>query len=126
MTSPTSDAQAPHDAAGGKDIGRLLKIRVPVIAVLAQKQTKLQEVLNLNIGSIIQLNKPSEDLLDLMVNDRRVGRGETVRIGDNFGLQLVEIGTLQDTIRTLGGDEEPAEGESEEEPATEEPADAEG
>ena len=95
MTSPT-------DNAPKRDLRRLLRIQVPVIAVLGQKRMKLGEVLGLNVGSIIQLDKPSEDLLDLMVNDQRVGRGETVRIGENFGLQIVEMGSMADTIRKLG------------------------
>ncbi|HUW57873.1 MAG TPA: FliM/FliN family flagellar motor C-terminal domain-containing protein [Planctomycetota bacterium] len=119
MSEPTTDA--PEDASTDKPEGaekaagtaqkkgvhardprRLLRIRVPVIAILAQKHMKLGEVLNLNVGSIIQLHKPADELLDLMVNDQRVGRGETVRIGENFGLQIVEMGSVQETIRKLG------------------------
>ena len=107
MTSPTNDVSEAESAPKSTDAKRILQLQVPVIAVLAQKRMKLAEVLNFNVGSIIQLDKPSEDLLDLLVNDQRVGRGETVRIGENFGLQIVEIGSVQDTIRKLGGDAEP-------------------
>jgi flagellar motor switch protein FliN len=75
---------------------------MPVIAVLAQKRMKLSEVLNLAVGSIIQLDKPADDLLELMVNNQRIGRGETVRAGENFGVQVAELGTIQDTILKLG------------------------
>ena len=137
MSEPTSDAPETEDApdqegapagegaseepaapaarkdASAADLTRLLRIQVPVIAVLA-----------LSVGSIIQLDKPADDLLDLMVNDQRVGRGETVRIGENFGLQLHEIGSLHETIRKLGGpadtpgDEAPAEEAAETDPDT--------
>ena len=107
MSSPSSPANDVSETREGKpdrDLKRILKLQLPVIAVLAQKYMKMGEVLNLSVGSIIQLDKPSEDLLDLMVNDRRIGRGETVRIGENFGLQIVEIGPVAETIRKLGAD----------------------
>jgi flagellar motor switch protein FliN/FliY len=91
MSSPTTDA-----------VERILRIELPVIAVLAQKRMKLGSILDWNVGSILQLEKHSEELLDLMVNDQCIGRGETVRIGENFGLQVVEMGAVKDTIRKLG------------------------
>ena len=137
MSEPTSDAPETEEGASEEpaapaarkdasaaDLTRLLRIQVPVIAVLAQKYMKLGQVLDLSVGSIIQLDKPADDLLDLMVNDQRVGRGETVRIGENFGLQLHEIGSLHETIRKLGGpadtpgDEAPAEEAAETDPDT--------
>jgi len=124
VTSPTDKTAG--TPAKGRDVKRILRLEVPVIAVLGQKRMKLGEVLGLNVGSIIQLDKPSEDLLDLMVNDQRVGRGETVRIGENFGLQIVEMGSVQDTILKLGGDAEaPPEASSEGESDAETPAEGE-
>ena len=84
------------------DLKGMLQIRLPVIAVLGEKRMKLAEVLKLGVGSILQLHKPSEELLDLMVNNRRVAGGETVRTGDNFGLQIVEMGSVEDILRKLG------------------------
>lgn len=106
---PQGSEGAPAHDVQARDIGRLLSIQVPVIAVLAKKRMKLAEVLKLSVGSIVQLDKPADDLLELMVNDQRLGRGETVRIGENFGLQLVEIGSLRQTIRKLGGEAIPEE-----------------
>ena len=104
-----------------KYLAKILRLEMPVIAVLAQKHMKLSEVLNLAVGSIIQLDKPADDLLDLMVNDQRIGRGETVRAGENFGVQVAELGTIQDTILKLGpeafGPPPPAEPAPEPSPA---------
>jgi len=107
MSKPTSNR--PGKDAKRNDPKRILHIQLAVIAVLGEKRMTLGEVVKLNVGSIVQLEKPADDLLDLMVNDQRLGRGRTVRIGENFGLRLVEIGTVHETIRKLGG---PAEAES--------------
>ena len=104
-----------------KALERILRLRLPVIAVIAEKKMKLSEVLNLSIGSIVQLDKRAEDHLDLMVNDRRIGCGETVRTDENFGLQVVELGSVQETIRKLGGQDEPRLAEASEDTPPEQP-----
>ena len=104
-----------------KDLERILRLRLPVIAVIAEKKMKLGEVLNLSIGSIIQLDKRAEGHLDLLVNDQRIGCGETVRTDENFGLQVVELGSVQETIRKLGGQDEPGLAEASEDTPSEEP-----
>lgn len=99
----------------GNELRRILSLEIPVIAVMAEKTMRLKEILNLTVGSIIQLDKPAEELLDLMVNDQRIGRGETVRVGENFGLHLLELGPLRETILKLGKSVEPAELDHEQE-----------
>ena len=37
-----------------------------------------------------------------MVNNRCIGHGEVVKVGDRFGLRIVEIGDVKDTLRKLG------------------------
>jgi flagellar motor switch protein FliN/FliY len=92
---------SPKTATG--DLRRILRIGVPIIVRLAEKDLPLKEVLNLSIGSIIEFDKNSEGLLDLMVNNQTIGRGEAVKIGEKFGLKLTEIGLVAERIETLGG-----------------------
>ena len=101
MSSPTDDARPERGTP--RDLERILHVELPVIAVLAEKRMKMAEVLNLSVGGIVQLDKSSEALLELRVNDRPVGRGEAVHVGEHFGLQLTEVGTPRDTLRKLGG-----------------------
>jgi flagellar motor switch protein FliN/FliY len=105
MSSPGNKVSESGKRDGGGDVERILRLEVPVIAVLAEKRMKMGEILGLDVGSIIQFDKHSEELLDLMVNDRRVGRGEAVRVGENFGLQIAEMMSVKETIRKLGGAE---------------------
>jgi len=102
MSSPANDLPVGKSAADQKDLERLLCIELPVIAVLAEKRMKLGEVLKLDVGSVIEFDKPGHELLELMVNDQRVGRGEAARVGENFALQVAEMGTVRQTIRKLG------------------------
>ena len=104
MSSPTNETIDGKPAKKGTCIKRLLSIEVPVIVSLANKKMKLNEVLDLNIGSIIQLGKPLDDMLDLSVNDQIIGRGVTVRVNERFGLKLAKMGSPKEIIQKLGGD----------------------
>lgn len=81
---------------------RLVKIKIPLIVCLAEKQMSLEAIINLSEGSIIQFEKTAESMLDLMVNNRVIGFGEAVKIGENFGLQVKQICDPRTTIERLG------------------------
>ena len=106
-TEPTP-AESPADSAQPQDSGtrsldKILKMNVPVIVKIAQKQMSVQDVLRLNIGSVVQFDKDAYEHVDLMVNNSVVGLGQPVKIGENFGLRIIQIGELNDMIRSLGG-----------------------
>jgi flagellar motor switch protein FliN len=94
MTSPATGKS--------QTLKRLLRIEVPLIAVMGEKRMKLGEVLALKPGTVLELGKPADEPLELMVNDRRVGHGRAVRVGEAYGLEITEIGSPRDTIRNLG------------------------
>ena len=41
--------------------------------------------------------------LDLLVNNKSIGRGAAVKVGENFGIKITGIGSVKEVIRTLGG-----------------------
>ncbi len=55
----------------------------------------LDEVLKLVPGSIIQLAKSADADLDLFVNDRQIGSGSAVKVNENFGIKLTQLGTAE-------------------------------
>ncbi len=117
----TDGAVEPSEPLSTGELDRLLNIEIPIIAVMGEKIMTLNDVLNLTIGSIIQLDKPAKEHLDLMVNNQRIGKGQTVRTGDNFGLQITELVPVRETIRKLGMKDDIAEPPPEEtttEPST--------
>ncbi len=84
-------------------LDRILKMKVPVIVKVAEKKMTMANVLKLNIGSIIQFDKDAYQHIDLMANNRTIGLGQPVKIGENFGLRIVQICDISETIRSLGG-----------------------
>jgi flagellar motor switch protein FliN/FliY len=116
MASPNSSSGRPEPApsdpsvrpVGARELDRLLHIRVPVIAILAEKTMKLREVLDLVVGAIIQLDASVDKPLELMVNNQRIAAGRAVRADDHFGLQLDRLNPVDDTIRKLGSKNPPS------------------
>ena len=88
--------------ARNEQVRHILSLRVPVIAVIGETRMKMAEVLALKPGTVIELGKPVTAPLDLLVNDRRIGCGRAVRVGDQFGMEIARIGPVEDTIRNLG------------------------
>ena len=50
---------------------------------------KLRDILELNPGSIIEIEKNVDSPLDLKIGDKVLAKGEVVTIGENLGLRIV-------------------------------------
>ena len=81
----------------------ILKLEVPMIVRVGQKTLKLKDIADISPGMIIELAKPADDELDLMVNNIPIGQGQAVKVGENFGLSISFIGDVRARIAALGG-----------------------
>jgi flagellar motor switch protein FliN/FliY len=50
----------------------------------------IRDFLQLAPGSIVQLERPAGDALDVYVNDRLVAHGEVVMVNDRYGVRFTE------------------------------------
>ncbi|MCL2346998.1 MAG: FliM/FliN family flagellar motor switch protein [Planctomycetaceae bacterium] len=79
----------------------VLKVRIPVAAVLAQAKRPIKMILELGIGSVIQFDKACDSFLDLQVGEVNIGTGEAVKVGDKFGLRVHSIQLPVERFRTV-------------------------
>jgi flagellar motor switch protein FliN/FliY len=86
----------PRPAALAHVLGRLRHLPVPISVRLAEKKIPLSQLLSITPGMLIMFNKPCEDLLDLYVSNSRYCRGEAVKIGENFGLKVNQVGVVEE------------------------------
>lgn len=93
---------APPAVGPQAELDRILRLEVPVIVKLAERKLPMSEVMRLGVGAIIEFVKSSEEPLELLVNNKTVAVGETVKVGENFGLRITQIGDLKQVIRSLG------------------------
>lgn len=73
-----------------------------MIVKLAECKMPLARVVGLNTGAIIEFEKPADAPLDLMINNKCIGVGQAVKVGENFGLRITQVGTLREKIKALG------------------------
>lgn len=83
------------------DVDALKKLEVPVIVLLGQRKMHVREVLTFTIGTIIELPKNADADLELLVNNKPIGLGRAVKVGENFGLRLVYVGDLKRRVEAL-------------------------
>ena len=69
----------------------LLRIEVPVVVTLATTRHPVSRVLDLAPGTILHFGKACDDPLTLSVGRCDVAVGETVKVGDKFGLRLTSM-----------------------------------
>jgi flagellar motor switch protein FliN/FliY len=92
-----------HGGPHLEDVNRILNIEVPIIVQLSERTMPLSDILDLTPGSIIEFTKPSDGELELKVNNKIIGSGQAVKVGENFGLRVARIGSLRERIQALGG-----------------------
>jgi flagellar motor switch protein FliN/FliY len=85
----------------GLGIEMLLHIPVELSVVLGEAKMLINDLVQLGQGSIIELNKLAGQRMDMLVNDRLLGKGEVVVINEHFGVKLTEIISPQDRIKNL-------------------------
>jgi flagellar motor switch protein FliN/FliY len=66
-------------------------IPLQVTVELGKAKKSLSDVLNFGIGSIIVLDKQAGELVDVIVNGKKIAKGEVVVIDDNYGVRITEI-----------------------------------
>jgi len=85
-----------------RELDRILCLEVPVIVKLAERKLSLSEVMRLGIGAIIEFDRASDQPLELMISNKTIGIGETVKVGENFGLKITQIGDTRQVIESMG------------------------
>lgn len=63
-------------------------IMVNISAELGETTLRLREVLNLDEGSIINLDKSAGDAINININDKRVAMGEIIVVNDSFAVRF--------------------------------------
>lgn len=73
------------------NLNLVLDVPVSLTIELGSAQLPMREVLQLNIGSVVQLDKPADAPVELSVNGKLIARGEVVVVEDRFGVKITEV-----------------------------------
>lgn len=90
-------AGAPGPSAAAAELAGasvIMNIPVDVQIVLGSAEMPVSDLMNLTKGSVVALDRRIGEAVDVMVNGRRIARGEITVMDDDpsrFGIRLVEI-----------------------------------
>ncbi len=88
-------------------LGTILTLEVPVIVQIAERVMTVDEVTSMAPGAIIELPKSADDDLEIRVNNKTIGTGTAVKVGENYGIRVSFVGELSERIAAIAGDAEP-------------------
>ncbi len=77
--------------AGSGSLDRLLDVTVTATAELGRATMSIADVLNLGPESVLELDRPVSEPVDLVVQGVRLARGEVVVVDDRFAIRIKEI-----------------------------------
>jgi flagellar motor switch protein FliN/FliY len=69
----------------------LLDVPVGLSVQLGSCELPMKDVLQLNVGSVVQLDKEAGAPVELLVNHKPVARGQVVVIDNQFGIKITEL-----------------------------------
>jgi flagellar motor switch protein FliN/FliY len=92
------EAGPADDAFNRRNFGLFADISVRLSVEVGSTALKLSELMDLSEGSIIELDRQSHELLDIMANGTLIARGEVVTVNGRFGIRVVEVVSTEGAI----------------------------
>ena len=84
-----------------ENLALLMDVPLDVSVRLGHVRMKIRDLLKLNKGSLIEMEKEADDPLEIHVNDRLLAYGEVVMIKDKLGIRITDIVSLQERLENL-------------------------
>ena len=78
-------------AENPSNLNIVLDVPVSLTIELGGCQLPMREVLQLTIGSVVQLDKAADAPVELSINGKLIARGEVVVIEERFGVKITEV-----------------------------------
>lgn len=94
--------QAEHDpAATDLNLDVILDVPVTLSLEVGRARIPIRNLLQLNQGSVVELDRGAGEPLDVYVNGTLIAHGEVVVINDRFGIRLTDVVSPSERIRRL-------------------------
>jgi flagellar motor switch protein FliN/FliY len=104
LDPPQSQAASMADsviAEGDVNLDVILEVPVTLSLEVGRTRIPIRNLLQLNQGSVVELDRAAGDPLDVFVNGTLVAHGEVVIVNDKFGIRLTDVVSPAERIRKL-------------------------
>jgi flagellar motor switch protein FliN/FliY len=103
-TAEFQELRADHgfDAGGDLKLDAILDVPVTIAMEIGRSRINIRNLLQLNQGSVVELDRLAGEPMDVLVNGTLIAQGEVVVVNEKFGIRLTDIVSPADRIKKLG------------------------
>ena len=98
LDEPSTDM---HAAEPDMSLDVILDVPVTLSLEVGRTRMPIRNLLQLNQGSVVELERAAGEPLDVYVNDTLIAQGEVVVVNDKFGIRLTDIITPAERMRKI-------------------------
>ncbi|ELP5730058.1 MULTISPECIES: flagellar motor switch protein FliN [Vibrio] len=95
------DTSAPITADERRKLDTIMDIPVTISMEVGRSQISIRNLLQLNQGSVVELDRLAGESLDVLVNGTLIAHGEVVVVNDKFGIRLTDVISQTERIKKL-------------------------
>ncbi|MBX9609880.1 MAG: flagellar motor switch protein FliN [Gammaproteobacteria bacterium] len=99
MRNFDADVAAAGLPAGSLD--NILEIPVTLTVEIGSTKVAIRNLLQLNQGSVVELDRLAGEPLDVLVNGTLIAHGEVVVVNEKFGIRLTDVISAHERVRKL-------------------------
>lgn len=85
------DLTEDESAAGDRMSGLAADVPVQVVAVLGKRSFNLKDLMAFHVGQVVDLYRPANETVDLVVGGKLIAKGELVSIDGKLGVKIVKL-----------------------------------
>ncbi|MBQ1783400.1 MAG: flagellar motor switch protein FliN [Gammaproteobacteria bacterium] len=95
------DESSPISVEEKRRLDAILDIPVTISMEVGRSQISIRNLLQLNQGSVVELDRVAGEPLDVLVNGTLIAHGEVVVVNDKFGIRLTDVISQIERIKKL-------------------------
>ena len=89
------------ESVGIDNLKVLENIEVKLTVEVGSTELKIRDLLRLNEGSVVELERLAGDPLDILANGVNIAKGEVVMVGERFGIRFTEVTNPENRVQKL-------------------------
>lgn len=98
---PLNEPNAPSTSLEGDNLDLILDVPLNLSVILGKSRKSIKDILALNTGSVIELDKLTDEPLEILLNGKLIATGEVVVISESFGVRITNILSQKQRLNNL-------------------------
>jgi flagellar motor switch protein FliN/FliY len=100
-STATFDELTDESTGGAVNMDAILDVPVTISMEIGRTKINIRNLLQLNQGSVVELDRLAGEPMDVLVNGTLIAQGEVVVVNEKFGLRLTDIISPSERVKRL-------------------------